>query len=136
MNIFFDMDQTLIAYNGLLRPFVAKVLDQLNLDNHTIFIWSGVGVRTDEVRQLGILSKVKGVYAKPLDRFEQGLIDLKIPVRPDAVIDDHEEIVSHFGGVLVKPYFWPDSDDKEMNRVYIKLTEMFKSRSNQNTINN
>ena len=124
LHIFFDLDQTLISYNGLIRPHANEVIDQLKSDSHDVFIWSGVGVRVEEVRNLGLLEKVNGVYAKPTDRFERGLTELQIPVRPDAVVDDHEEIVNHFGGVVVRPYFWPDDTDIEMHRVYERLTDM------------
>lgn len=83
-----------------------------------------MGVRVEEVRALGLLEKVVGVYAKPTERFERGLKELQIPVRPDAVVDDHEEIVNHFGGVVVRPYFWPDDTDNDLCRVYKRLTEI------------
>ena len=124
MHIFFDIDQTLISYNGLIRPHAAQVIDRLRSDSHSVHIWSGMGVRVEEVRALGLLEKVVGVYAKPTERFERGLKELQIPVRPDAVVDDHEEIVNHFGGVVVRPYFWPDDTDNDLCRVYKRLTEI------------
>jgi hypothetical protein len=34
------------------------------------------------------------------------------------VIDDYPQIVSAFGGILIRPYFFRASDDNEMERVY------------------
>jgi len=124
LNIFFDIDQTLISHNGLIRPLAAHVIDRLISESHVVYIWSGLGVRVEEVRALGLIDKVNGVYAKPTERFERGLKELNIPVRPDAVVDDHPEIVDHFGGVVVWPYFWPDETDQEMILVYERLTEI------------
>jgi hypothetical protein len=41
-----------------------------------------------------------------------------------------EEIVGPFGGVVVKPYFWPDDRDREMRSVYEQLTEIARHHRN------
>jgi len=121
VNIFFDFDYTLVAKDGSLRPGVHGVLTRLKLESHSLFIWSGIGLRTDEAAEHGLTEFITGVFKKPIEDFERGLIDLGITVRPDAVVDDHVDIVRYFGGVLVRPYFWPDQGDNEMDRVYREL---------------
>lgn len=124
MNIYFDFDYTLVALDGTLRPLVPEVLGRLCEDHHRIYIWSGAGIRTEEARKHDLLRFVEDVLPKPVENFEAGLEELGITVRPDAVVDDHEEIVRHFGGVAIRPYFWPDLSDREMERVYEELTKL------------
>lgn len=118
------MDQTLVSYNGLLRPHAVEVIDRLRSESHLIHIWSGVGDRTEDVRALDLMDRVEGVYIKPTERFERRLKELQIPIQPDVVVDDHEDIVDHFGGILVWPYFWPDETDTELCRAYKRIIEI------------
>ena len=118
MNLFFDVDYTLIAYNGSLRPRVYKVFKDLKADGHDIHIWSGIGLRNREIEENNLADFVSGIYQKPLDKFEEGLIRFEIPVRPEYVVDDHREVVDHFGGFLIRAYFWENARDKEMTAVY------------------
>jgi hypothetical protein len=118
MHIFFDMDYTLVAYDGSLRPMTHEVFDLLNREGHYLYIWSGIGVRTAEVHALGLADFTRGVFQKPVEKFDQGLLQYDIPVAPDVVVDDHKEVVSHFGGIWVRSYFWPDPGDRELERVY------------------
>jgi hypothetical protein len=46
------------------------------------------------------------------------LIQYGIPVRPEYVVDDHREVVDHFGGFVIRAYFWENARDKEMTAVY------------------
>ena len=61
---------------------------------------------------------VSGVYQKPLEDFEAGLETFGVPVRPDFVIDDYPEIVTEFGGVVARPYYFRQFKDTEMDRIY------------------
>lgn len=128
VNIYFDIDYTLIAYTGELRPLARQTLERLNEDGHTLYIWSGVGVRTEEVKRLGLFDLVVDVLEKPTEKFEERLSELGVTVRPDAVVDDHPEIVQHFGGVKVRPYFWPSESDRELERVYEELDRLSQER--------
>ena len=118
MQLFFDVDYTLIAYNGSLRPLVHKVFGDLKSDGHDIYIWSGMGLRNKEVEENNLTEFVSGIYHKPIDKFEEGLIQYGIPVRPEYVVDDHREGVDHFGGFVIRAYFWENARDKEMTAVY------------------
>jgi len=118
MHIFFDVDYTLLAMDGSLRPGAREVLARLRAEGFRLYIWSGMGVRWHEVRQHRLDPLVLGVYEKPLYDYEASLPRLGIPVRPDLVVDDHPGIVQALGGIVVRPYFWPNPEDREMERVY------------------
>src|SRR5690349_10981551 len=50
LNVFFDCDFTLTGIHGGLRPFAREVMEQLNNDGHSVYIWSGVRVPWDIYR--------------------------------------------------------------------------------------
>ena len=83
MNIFFDVDETLIAYDGSLRPGSRSVFERLVSDGHHVYVWSGRGIRTSEVHRTGLGDLVSGIYQKPLSDFKAGLARCGIPVLPD-----------------------------------------------------
>src|SRR3989338_11424836 len=80
LNLFFDVDFTLISIDGSLRPGVHETFRRLIADGHRIFIWSGVGMRTDEIRKLQLEDLVSGIYVKPLEDFEAGLLTFGVDV--------------------------------------------------------
>ena len=121
MNIFFDVDYTLMAMDGTLRPHTKDIFKQLLIDRHKIFIWSGVGDRTSDVNRHGLSEYVSGVFVKPIADFEIGLKRFKVLPRPDFVIDDHREIVEYFGGVHIEPFYFKSSDDEHMNLLYAAI---------------
>jgi hypothetical protein len=104
MNVFFDVDFTILGLDGTLRPGTVEVFEQLLAAGHTLYIWSGVGDRTHDVQRRGLDRFVSGVYQKPLHDFDLGLARYNVPVTPDFVIDDYPEIVAHFGGFHISPY--------------------------------
>jgi hypothetical protein len=130
MNIFFDMDYTILEIdNGTLRPFVRDVFERLSADGHTLYIWSGVGARTDEVVALGLHDLIGGVFPKPWENYtrtvDEMLIRGEIPVRPDIVVDDTAAIVRELGGIVVRPYGSMSAPgDEEMERVYRAICEL------------
>ena len=117
LNVFFDVDGTLITWDNRIRPHVHDVFQQLKDDGHAIYIWSGIGVRTEVVERHDLHDFISGLYGKPLYSFRDRL-HLFTPVAPDFVIDDYPEIVSDLGGVQIRPPVWPMTDDREMWRVY------------------
>jgi hypothetical protein len=114
VNIFFDVDYTIIGLDGSLRPGTREVFEQLVAEGHDLYIWSGVGVRWEEIRRAGLEPFVRGVYRKPLSHFAEGLERYAIPVMPDFIIDDYPGIVEYFGGLCIKPYTDRFSEDTEM----------------------
>ena len=95
-----------------------RVFEKLAADGHRIYIWSGVGVRTAEVRRHGLEEHVVAIFQKPLHDFEARLRVFDVNVTPEFVVDDYPEIVGVFGGAVVRPYYFPVADDDEMQRVY------------------
>lgn len=121
MNIFFDVDHTIIDSDNGLRPGVRELFERLRKDGHAIYLWSGIGQRWEVVERHGLADVVAGCFDKPLYHYEAMLEPLGINVRPDYVVDDHPHLVHFFGGCLVNRYLLPNPQDVEMTRV---LTEI------------
>ena len=128
MNIFFDMDYTIISSTGALRPNAKPILERLHADGHKIYIWSGLGARRQEIQNLELNPFVTDVLEKPTHDYQQlvhGMLRRgELSVLPDLVIDDYPEIVSALGGISVKPYVIDDPSDDEMQRVYKAIQQL------------
>lgn len=118
MNVFFDVDATLIADDKSLRPHVHNVFEKLIEDGHDIYIWSGVGLRWDIIKRHNLQDLIKNCFVKPLWAHHERLSSLGVEPKPDFCVDDHMEIIMAFGGVTVMPYYYPNQRDQEMLRVY------------------
>jgi|TARA_B110000438_G_C15582746_1_gene550331 FMN phosphatase YigB (HAD superfamily) len=115
MNIFFDVDNTLIMWDGKLRNNAEDVFKKIIADGHTIYIWSGIGIRKKEIENVNLDKYVKDYFIKPLYDHRARLPKLGVNVDIDYVIDDHESVVQVFGG-----YHIPDvatEDDQELIKV-------------------
>ena len=123
MNIFIDVDYTILGFDGSLRPGTREVLERLKADGHSIYIWSGVGIRKAEVWANNLQDLVTDIFQKPLNNYESGMEALGIPVRPDLVVDDYPDIVSTLGGIQILPYYGKNTPDDEMERMYDIITE-------------
>ena len=117
MDLFFDVDYTILAMDGSLRPRTREVFQRLTDEGHRLFVWSGVGLRHRDLERHGLAAYVSGVYVKPLRDYRARLAELGVPVRPHLVVDDYPQIVEAFGGFVVRPYFFRDPKDREMERV-------------------
>lgn len=117
MNVFFDVDYTLITWDYRLRPHVKDVFARLRAEGHTIYIWSGMGLRWEVVERFALHDLIETCYAKPLYDHHARLPELGVPLVPDYVIDDHIEIVEAFGGYHIPPPGTPLDADDEMLRV-------------------
>ena len=118
MNIFFDCDYTIISCDQKLRPGVRELFQRLKDDGHTLYIWSGVGIRWREVRMHGLEPFITDCFHKPLFDYQRRMWGMGVTVAPDLVIDDYPDIVSALGGVRVKPYVYEKLSDVEMERLY------------------
>ena len=118
LNIYFDCDYTILAMDGSLRPRTREVFSNLIEDEHKVFIWSGVGLRTKDMERLNLMDLISGIFVKPIAEFEDGLDRFSVSPRPDFVIDDHREIVEFFGGVHIEPYYFRASEDVQMDDLY------------------
>jgi hypothetical protein len=118
MNIFFDVDHTIIDNDDRLRPGVRELFVRLRAGGHRIFLWSGIGVRSEVVARHALDALVDDCFVKPLYAHERMLEPLGIHVWPEYVVDDHPHLVHIFGGCVVQRYLNADERDTEMERVY------------------
>ncbi|HET6318626.1 MAG TPA: hypothetical protein VFG86_19395, partial [Chloroflexota bacterium] len=69
MNIFFDVDETILGYDGSLRPLVHQTFEILVAEGHRIYIWSGVRtadtVRAEVVQRHALETYVTDCFQKP-----------------------------------------------------------------------
>ena len=72
---------------------------------------------------------IQDCFVKPTANYRKGLEILGIPVHPDFCVDDHPELIKSLGGEAVKPYYWADTRDKEMLRIYDAITEFARSNT-------
>ena len=124
MNIFFDCDYTILDWNGGLRPGVRELFRRLTGDGHAVYVWSGVGIRWDEVKRHNLDPYVVACFHKPLFNYESRLEGLGITPRPDMVVDDYLDIVRALGGIRVRPYIHEQLADREMEKVYQILSSL------------
>jgi hypothetical protein len=128
MNIFFDMDYTIISSTGTLRPKAKAVLERLHAEGHKLYIWSGRGPRRKEVQDLNLNSLVTDILEKPTHDYQllvRGMFRRgELSVLPDVVIDDYPEVVSALGGISVRPYVIDDPSDNEMQMVYEAIQQI------------
>lgn len=118
VNIFFDVDHTLITWDVKLRPGVHEIFARLRDDGHTLYLWSGMGPRWEVVKRFDLHEHVVDCYWKPLYNHRERLAELGVPMVPDYVIDDHPEVVMAFTGTVISPPAMPLDWDREMWRVY------------------
>ena len=124
MNIFFDVDDTLIEpKTRILRPHAKEVIDKLRRQGHLVFMWSGRGKENASDAALWNNLEADGFFRKPEGLYAIHLREVGIYFRPDFCIDDHDEgLVRVYGGEIVKPYSDIDIKDSELLRV-LKLIE-------------
>ena len=96
LNVFFDVDYTLIMADGRLRNHTEDVFQRLKDAGHSIYIWSGVGIRRFDMRLHGLDGYVDDYFVKPLYRYRERLDEMDVTVFPDYVIDDHSQVVRAF----------------------------------------
>ena len=123
MNIFFDVDYTILGLDDSLRPGTRETFQRLMDDGHRIYIWSGLGPRQEVVRKHKLEPLIWGVYEKPIHHYQERLSELGVPLTPDFVIDDYPEVVAAFGGVWVPPYFFMRTGDDQMEKIYKIINE-------------
>jgi hypothetical protein len=121
LNVFFDVDNTLIMWNGRLRNHTRHVFERLREAGHTIYIWSGVGIRRWDMKRHELDEFVEDYFIKPLEDHHARLDALGVPLVPDYVIDDHKSVVDAFGGFHISDM--PKDDDRELLDVLEEINE-------------
>ncbi len=115
LNIFFDVDDTLIFRPNRLRNHAQEVFERITEAGHAIFVWSGNGIRRYEMEQHGLDHFVDDYFVKPLERYREQLSAFNVYVEPDFVVDDHQGVVDAFGGYHISLY--AGEDEREMLNV-------------------
>ena len=96
LNVFFDVDYTLIMADGRLRNHTEDVFSRLKDAGHGLYIWSGVGIRRFDMRLHNLDGYVDDYFIKPLYRYRERLAEMDVTVVPDYVVDDHSQVVAAF----------------------------------------
>ncbi len=129
MNIFFDVDDTLVTWDFRLRPHVHDVFRQLRDDGHHLYVWSGRGKRWEVVLKHKLDDLIVTCHEKPLDDHLAKLSGLGVDVWPDFVIDDHYAVVNAFGGYWICPPRRPLEQDRELWRAYDAVNRFLAERA-------
>jgi FMN phosphatase YigB (HAD superfamily) len=121
LNVFFDVDHTLVMWDGRLRPHAHEVFQAIREAGHTIYVWSGVGIRHYDMKKHGLDEYVERYFVKPLHDYRERLPLYKVDVMPDFVIDDYPQVVEAFeAGYHISDILKPD--DRELLEV-LRLIE-------------
>ena len=131
MNIFFDVDNTIITWDVKLRPGVHEVFTRLREDGHTIYLWSGMGPRWEVVKRFELHEHIDDCFWKPLHNHHERMVELGVTIQPDYVIDDHLEMFVPFVGSHVPEPMLPLDRDTIMWRVYDEIQAHVAARSQQ-----
>lgn len=129
MNIFFDVDDTLITWNFRLRPHVRDVFQRLRNDGHSIYLWSGRGKRWEVALKYELSDLIVTCHEKPLADHRETLPALGVDVWPDFVVDDHYAVVHAFGGYWICPPRRPLEHDRELWRMYEAVNQFLALRA-------
>ncbi|MEX0783757.1 MAG: HAD family hydrolase [Dehalococcoidia bacterium] len=109
MNVYFDVDHTLVYINAetnALRPGAGEAMRQLKDAGHDVYVWSASGLAHVErvVQMHGLSEWVDGMHDK----------DPRVEPRPDFIIDDDWYLVQKWGGYCVSQYKAVDESDAEL----------------------
>src|SRR5215207_4781177 len=97
MNIFFDVQGTLLTEDNDPRPHVREIFLKLSDMGHHVYLWStaGDGYAAHAARVLGVDDVVRGCFGKR---------SVPEDITVDFVVDDQASWVEEHGGFLVKAY--------------------------------
>ena len=129
MNIFFDVDDTLITRDFRLRPHVRAVFERLRDDGHALYLWSGRGKRWEVVLTYALSDLIVTCHEQTLDDHREKLSALGVDVWPEFVADDYYAVVHAFGGYWIARARHPFAQDHEMWRVYDAVNRFLAERA-------
>lgn len=118
MNIYFDVDDTIVTWDHRLRPHVHDVFRRLRDEGHRLYLWSGRGKRWEVAGRHGLGELIVTCHEKPLQDHHAQLGPLGVDPVPDFVVDDYYAVVRAFGGYWIAPPRHPFEQDRQMWRVY------------------
>ena len=107
MNVFFDVQGTLLTMEEVPRPRAREAFLMIKEGGHDLYLWSsgGAGYAAGAADLLGVADLVSGCFGK---RREPG-----VPV--DFAVDDDVSVVEAHGGYHITP-FDGDPYDEELLR--------------------
>ena len=107
MNVFFDVQGTLLTMEDVPRPRAREAFLMLKAAGHDLYLWSsgGAGYAATAAELVGVADLVSGCFSK---RGEPN-----VPV--DFAVDDDGSVVEAHGGCRVAP-FDGDPYDEELLR--------------------
>ena len=107
MNIFFDVQGTLLTMDEAPRPHAREAFLTLKEDGHDLYLWSsgGAGYAATAAEILGVTDLVSGCFSKRREP--------DVPV--DFAVDDDVSVVEAHGGYHITP-FDGDPGDEELLR--------------------
>lgn len=107
MNVFFDVQGTLLTMEDVPRPRAREAFLMLKENGHDLYLWSsgGAGYAAATAELLGVADLVSGCFSK---RSEPG-----VPV--DFAVDDDASVVEAHAGYRIEP-FEGDPCDEELLR--------------------
>ncbi len=116
MNIFFDVDHTLVfidSSTNVLRPGAHDAMRLLKAAGHGVYVWSAGGAQYVErvVAMHGLAEWVDGCFDK----------DPRVQPSPDFIIDDDWYLVEKYGGHLVSQYRAINHEDDELLNAIARL---------------
>ena len=114
MNIFFDVDHTLLLNTkdySVLRPGAHISMQKLSELGNEVHVWSAGGKTYCEriVEQHGLTNWVTDCHDK----------SPKVQPQPDVIIDDDQYLVEKYGGFTVSQYKKINEKDREL----LEITE-------------
>ncbi|MBI5948675.1 MAG: HAD family hydrolase [Chloroflexi bacterium] len=119
MNVFFDVDHTLVFVNhdtNALRPGAHDAMQRLKAAGHAVYVWSAGGEHyVNRIVDLhGLRPWVDGCFDK----------DPRVEPRPDIIIDDDWYLVEKYGGYVVTQYKAVNDDDTEFAEIMQRLSDL------------
>lgn len=109
MNVFFDVDHTLVFVtqdSNNLRPGAHHAMRTLKEAGHGVFVWSAGG--KDYVERIVDIHELREWVDGCFDK------DPRVQPAPDFIIDDDWFLVEKYGGHLVSQYKAVDHTDQEL----------------------
>ena len=107
MNVFFDVQGTLLTMEEAPRPRAREAFQMLRASGHEMYLWSsgGAGYAATAADLLGVADLVSGCLGKRQEP----------DVSVDFAVDDDASMVEAHGGHRIKP-FRGDPHDEELLR--------------------
>jgi hypothetical protein len=109
LNVFFDVQGTLLTMEEVPRPRAREAFLMLKAAGHDLYLWSsgGAGYAATAAELLGVVDLVSGC----LDKRQEP----DVPV--DFAVDDDPSVVEAHGGYRIKPFDGDPSDEELLRAV-------------------